>query len=228
MRFVLRLLGLLALAVALSGAWLFRGELIDYARPQVENLRDALGAGGGPRGAEPAGELPEPTPAPAPATPAGLERAHDKVDSLHGWAADSVVLSPREMAALLVEGLPSEARDRVDSVRVSFGDGRVTVAARLETTRIPASALGPLAGALEPWEPVSGSGVVATTAPGRAEWRVDALTLRGFTLPEVTSRQLVSRALPGVRDGAVPFRLPRGIARIRIRPTGATLYRETR
>lgn len=229
MRFVLRLLGLLALAVALSGAWLFRGELIDYARPQVENLRDALGASEGSRGAESAGGSPAPAPAPAtPATPAGLERAHDKVDSLHGWAADSVVLSAREMAALLVEGLPSEARARVDSVRVTLGDGRVTVAARLETTRIPASALGPLAGALEPWEAVSGSGIVATTAPGRAEWRVDALTLRGFTLPEVTSRQLVSRALPGVRDGAVPFNLPRGIARIRIRPTGATLYRETR
>lgn len=212
-----RLVGLLVLALLLSGAWLFRSDLLGFLRPRVEQARDALGAGGAPGPARPAA-----------ATPGALEVAHDKVDSLHGWGADSVVLSAREMASLLVAGLPPEARSRLDSVAVALGDARVTVSGRLETTHIPREALGLLAGALEPWEAVRGSGAVVTTGPGRAEWRVDALTLRGFTLPAEASRLLVSRALPGVRDGAIPFTLPEGIARLRVRTTGVTMYREGR
>jgi hypothetical protein len=216
-----RLAGLLGLALLVSGAWLFRADLLGFIRPRVEQARDALGAGGAPGPARPAG--PD-----AAVTPGGLGMAQDKVDSLHGWGADSVVLSAREMTSLLVAGLPPEARSRLDSVSVSLGDGRVTVRGRLETTHIPKEELGLLAGALEPWEAVRGSGAVVATGPGRAEWRVDALTLRGFTLPAQASRQLVSRALPGVRDGAIPFTLPTGIGRLRVRPSGVTMYREGR
>ncbi len=213
-----RLAGLLVLALLLSGAWLFRADLLGVMRPRVVQARDAFGAGGAPRAVGP-GTTP---------TPAALEAAKDKVDSMHGWAADSVVLSAREMASLLVAGLPAEAQARLDSVSVSLGPDRVTVSGRLETTHIPQEALGLLAGALEPWEPVQGSGMVAAAGPGRAEWRVDALTLRGFTLPAEASRLLVSRALPGVTDGAIPFSLPEGIARLRVRASGVTMYREGR
>lgn len=216
-----RLAGLLGLALVVSGAWLFRADLLGFIRPRVEQARDALGAGGAPGPSRPA--VPD-----AAITPGALEMAQDKVDSLHGWGADSVVLSAREMTSLLVAGLPPEARSRLDSVSVSLGDGRVTVRGRLETTHIPKEELGLLAGALEPWEAVRGSGAVVATGPGRAEWRVDALTLRGFTLPAQASRQLVSRALPGVRDGAIPFTLPAGIGRLRVRPSGVTMYREGR
>ena len=224
MRFLLYGLGLVVLAVALSAGWLFRADLLRRLPPQVARVSEALGAGG-PRAADDM----ERTDA-APATPgsAALGRARDKVDSLHGWHADSVVLTPAEVASLIVEGLPGAARRRLDSIRVRLGDDRITVDARLETAAIPKAALGPLAGALEPWEPVTGSGVVAPKQPGWAEWRVDALTLRGFTLPAPASRDLLGRALPGVRDGALPFALPRGISRIRVRPSGATLYREAR
>lgn len=216
-----RLVGLLVLALLVSGAWLFRSDLLGVIRPRVAQARDAFGAGGAP------GPARRPGPAAAP-TPGALEAAQDKVDSLHGWGADSVVLSAREMASLLVAGLPPEARSRLDSVSVALGDNRVTVSGRLETTHIPREALGLLAGALDPWEAVRGSGAVVATGPGQAEWRVDALTLRGFTLPREASRLLVSRALPGVSDGAIPFRLPEGIARLRVRTTGVTMYREGR
>lgn len=216
-----RLAGLLVVALLLSGAWLFRADLLDFIRPRVEQARDAFGAGGTPGSRRPAG------PAAAPA-PGALEAAQDKVDSMQGWAADSVVLSDREMASLLVAGLPQAARARLDSVSLGLADDRVTMSGLLETTHIPRKALGVLAGALAPWERVTGSGTVATTAPGRAEWRVDALTLRGFTLPAEASRLLVSQALPGVSDGAIPFSLPTGIAGLRVRATGVTLYREGR
>ncbi len=213
-----RLASLLVLALLLSGAWLFRADLAGIIRPRVAQARDAFGAGAAPGRAGPA----------ATPTPGALEAAEDKVDSMHGWAADSVVLSAREMASLLVAGLPAAARARLDSVSVSLGNDRVTVSGRLETTHIPEEALGLLAGALAPWEAVQGSGTIAAAGSGRAVWRVDALTLRGFTLPAEPSRALVSRALPGVTDGAIPFALPKGIARLRVRATGVTLYREGR
>lgn len=216
-----RLIGILVLALLLSGAWLLRGELGGYLRPQVARIQESFGAGG----ARDLGDTADVVGTPA---PGALDAARDKVDSMHGWAADSVVLSAREMASLLVAGLPTEARTRLDSVSITLANDRVTVRGRLETTRIPKEALGLLAGALAPWEAVSGAGAVAMTRPGWAEWRVDALTIRGFTLPAASSRQLVSRALPGVENGAIPFALPKGIASLRVRTTGVTLYREGR
>jgi hypothetical protein len=216
-----RLAGLALLALLLSGAWLFRADLLGFIRRRVPHAREAMDRRG-------AGSRESPPGQPGSPAPGALEAARDKVDSMHGWAADSVVLSPREMASLLVAGLPQEARRRLDSVVIALADDRVTISGRLETTHIPREALGLLAGALEPWEPVRGSGAVVATGPGRAEWRVDALTLRGFTLPAEASRVLVTRALPGVKDGAIPFSLPRGIARLRVRASGVTMYREDR
>jgi hypothetical protein len=204
-----RLLGIFVLAGLVSGAWLFRAEILRLVRPQVARVTASLGAGGAGRPG-----------------PAALARARDKVDSLHGWGADSVVLNANEMAALLADGLSREAREHVDSITLELGDSRVTVSARLETAQIPTEALGPLAGALEPWERVSAAGPVRIVNPGQAEWHADALTLRGFTLPEETSHRLVDRALPGAANGIVPLTLPKGVAGLRVRPDGVSLYRQ--
>lgn len=203
-----RLLGIFVLAVIVSGAWLFRFEILRLVRPQVARVTESLGGEGAGRPG-----------------PAALARAKDKVDSLHGWAADSVVLTANEMAALLVDGLPADARARLDSMTIELGEARVTVSARLETAQIPKDALGPLAGAMEPWERVTAGGAVRVVKTGQAEWRVDALTLRGFTLPEETSRRLVEHALPGTKNGVVPLTLPKGVAGLRIRRDGVSLYR---
>jgi len=200
----LRILGILLLALVVSGAWLFRREIVSLIRHPDKAAQSR----------------------PAVAGPAAASRAHDKVDSLHGWQADSVVLTPAEMASLVQEGLPAEARRHLDSLSVVLAEGRLTVAAKLETAAIPADQLGPLAGALRPWEPVSAGGVVAVRRPGAAEWRVDSVTIRGFTLPEATSRKLIGRALDGAEDGVVAVTLPRGIVAVRIRPNGVALFRE--
>lgn len=205
----IRLFGILALAALVSGAWLFRHDITRLLAPRVARVGEALGAGAVPA-----------TPAPE-----ALSRAHDKVDSMQGWSVDSVVLSAAEMASLLDEGIPMKARDHLDSLAVSLGEGRLKVDARLETATIPRELLGPLAGALAPWERVAVEGPLVSTAEGRAEWRIDALALRGFTLPAEASRQLVDRGMPGAHDGVVPVTLPRGIVRLRVRPTGVALYR---
>lgn len=204
-----RLLGIVVLALLATGAWLFRNEIARAVKPGVAEVREALGAGAGTG-------IPDPK---------ALARARDKVDSMHGWNADSVMLSASELASLLVAGLPREVSERLDSVSVQLGEGRLIVSARLETTQIPAEALGPLAGALQPWERVSAEGAVVATEPGRAEWRVESLSLRGFTLPTEASRRLVEYSLPGARKGAVVFGLPKGVTGLRIRPQAVVLYR---
>jgi hypothetical protein len=203
-----RLLGLLSLALLASGAWLFRHQIIRAVKPEVARVGESLGLGIG------VGR----------ASTDGLIRARDKVDSLNGWQADSVVLRAAEMASLIADGLPREARARLDSIGAVLGEGRVTISARLETTRIPPDALGPLAGALDTWEPVSAAGPVSMASPGTAEWRVDALTLRGFTLPPETSRHLTEKSLPGAPGGVIPVTLPRGVRDLRVRPGGVALY----
>jgi hypothetical protein len=196
------------LAALVSGGWLFRDELMHVVRPEVDRLKESFGAGVGALEHD------------------ASSRAHEKVDSLNGWHADSVVLNAGEMASLIMEGLPPSVRPHVDSLSVRLGDGRVTVSARLETTLIPKEQLGPLAGALDPWERVSAEGPVTSTVVGKAEWRVQALTLRGFTLPAETSQRLIEYALPGATGGVVSLALPKGISRLRVRPAGVALFRK--
>lgn len=208
MKLLLRLLGIIVLALVLSGAWLFRHELIRRFGPGTAASRAAADAASG--------------------TPSNtaLARARDKIDSLHGWSADSVVLTPAEAASLLLEGLPAESRRHLDSVSVELGTGRITVTALLESAAIPRDQLGPLAGALRPWERIKAAGPVTVPRPAQAVWQVEALTIRGFTLPEAASRRLIGRALRGADEGAITLTLPRGVAGLHIRPSGVALFRE--
>jgi hypothetical protein len=200
-RFALRLIGVVLLAVFLSAAWLFR-----------ENIAGALGHHG------------DGSTVAAHPTPKALGRARDKVDSLNGWHADSVMLTATEMASLLEAGLPRDALTHFDSVGVTLGEGRVGISGRLDTSVIPKESLGPLAGVLSHWEPVAASGTVAMIEPGVAEWRVDRLTLRGITFPETVSRAMVQRAFSGSAGSGIRIALPKGISALHVHPNGVALF----
>lgn len=206
----LRLLAIVILALLASGAWLLRGEITRAIRPQVDRIGDALGSGVGAPRAD------------------ALARARDKVDSLQGWGADSVTLTAAEMASVMTSGLPLDISAHLDSLTLALGEGRVTISGRLETAQIPKDVLGPLAGALEPWERITAEGPVTVTRPGEAAWQVEALTLRGFTLPAEASRRLIERGLPGAKGGIIPIAIPSGIGGLRVRPAGVALYRKGR
>ncbi|MFI5234933.1 MAG: hypothetical protein ACHQXA_04415, partial [Gemmatimonadales bacterium] len=85
-------------------------------------------------------------------SPRALVSARDRVDSLNGWRADSVVLSAAQFGALMLDGMSAEVRARLDSTALTLGDRRVELTGRLQTSLIPRAALGPLAGLLRPWE----------------------------------------------------------------------------
>ncbi|MGH7656926.1 MAG: hypothetical protein ACREL6_01740, partial [Gemmatimonadales bacterium] len=110
-------LAFLILVAALVAAWFYRDRLIPIVRDLVRP-----------------GEAAEATGRPG---TAALLDARDKVDSLNGWDADSVILTAAEAASLLGDGLDPAVRRELDSMEVELGDGRISVSAVLNTARIP-------------------------------------------------------------------------------------------
>jgi hypothetical protein len=204
-----RLVLILVLAAAASGVWLFRDELFQVVRPKVERAREAL--------------TDEDTGRPSAES---LTRARDRIDSLHGWSLDSIGLRRAEVAALLVAGMSDRNMAYLDSVEVLPTRDRLTIRARLQLARVPASLLGPLSGALEPWEWATLSGPLRLDRRGAGSWQIESLTLRSVQFPGETSRRLVAAALPDAAEGAVGIQLPEGLGKMELRPEGAIVYRE--
>jgi hypothetical protein len=150
------------------------------------------------------------------------------VDSLNGWRADSVVLTPSEFASLVGNGMDRQLRGQLDSLQVELLDGEIRVSARLRTAALSPELIGPLAGALGPTEPVDAAGPLRVTRPGVGEWRVRTFRIGDFPVPDEMIPRLVGQALGDPRRTAVPVKVPEGIREIRIRPGSAILYGATR
>ncbi len=202
-----RLIGSLGLLLALAAGWLYRDRLLREGRRLL------------------AGETAVESAA-APGRPGrrSLASARAKVDSLNGWRADSVVLSPSEVASLVGDGMDGTLRKQLDSMQVRLLHGEIELSARLLTARLPRELVGPLSAALRDREPVRAAGPLEVTGPGAGEWVVRSFQVRDFPLPTDAVPELVARAFGDSSLRSVPVRIPKGIRAIRVRPTGATLY----
>jgi hypothetical protein len=201
-----KLLGSLAVLLALGVGWLYRdrlstevGRLLNHGRSS-----DSAVAIGRP-GAH------------------ALGSAKSKVDSLNGWRADSVVLTPSEVASLIGAGLNASLRRQLDSLQVELQDGEIAINAKLATARLPRELTGPLALALREREPVQAAGPIAVVRPGRAEWKVRSFRIRDFPVPRDVVPKLLAKAFGDTTQSGIPVRIPAGIREIRVRPSGATL-----
>jgi hypothetical protein len=152
-----------------------------------------------------------------------LLSARAKIDSLNGWRADSVILTPSEVASMIGVGLDQSVRSQLDSLEVQLLDGSIGVSALLATARLPRELTGPLAVALRAKEPIEAAGPLEVTGPRRAEWAVRSFRIRDFPIPRDAVPKLVARALGDSTRRTVPIRIPAGVREIRIRPSGATL-----
>ncbi len=202
-----KFLGGLALLVALAIGWLYRDRL-------GAELRSMLGASAAGDAATAAGR---------PGSRA-LSSANSKIDSLNGWRADSVVLTPSEVASLIGAGLAPSLRRQLDSLQVELQDGSVAVKAKLATARLPRELTGPLAIALRDREPVQAAGPIEVTGPGKAEWAVRSFRIREFPIPRDAVPSLIAKAFGDTARRTIRVRIPEGIREIRVRPTGATLF----
>lgn len=202
-----KLLGGLALLVALAIGWLYRDRLYT----EVNRLFDRSGSSAAPTGLGRPGA-------------SSLRSAQSKIDSLNGWRADSVVLTPSEVASLIGAGLNPSLRRQLDSLQVELQEGEVTVNAKLATARLPRELTGPLAIALREREPVQAAGPIDVTGPGKAEWAVRSFRIREFPVPRDAVPRLVAKAFGDTAKRTIPVRIPAGIREIRVRPSGATLF----
>jgi hypothetical protein len=208
-----RALGCLVLIASAALGWLYRDQVVRTARGWLARADGAT------------------APAAAPAGRPGaraLASAKAKVDSLNGWRADSVVLTPSELASLVGDGMDRELRRQLDSLRVEPIAGELRVRARLRTGRLPNDVVGPLAIALRETEPIEAVGPLRVAAPRAGEWTVRSLRIRELPLPADLVPRVVSRVLGDPDRHAVPVKVPPGVRAIRLEPGAAILYGKTR
>jgi hypothetical protein len=204
-----KLLGGVALVLALAVGWLYRDRLsAELGRLFDRSSGEASIATGRP-GAT------------------ALSSAKSKVDSLNGWRADSVVLTASEVASLIGAGLHPALRRQLDSLQVELQEGEVVVKAKLATARLPRELTGPLALALREREPVQAGGPIRVIGPGKAEWAVQSFRIRDFPIPRDAVPKLMAKAF-GDSTRSIPVRIPAGIKEIRVHPSGAILIRAPR
>jgi hypothetical protein len=208
-----KLAGCLGLLVLLGLGWLYRDRLVPEGRALIERVTD--------RPADRSGSALTPRGRPG---ARALASATAKIDSLNGWRADSVVLTPSEVASLMGRGLAPAFRRELDSLEVELLAGEVSARAGLRTDRLPREVLGPLGGAVRPREPVEVRGPLRVTGPGAGEWVVRSCRIRGVPVPAAAFERLLGRALGTTARGTVPWSVPPGIRAVRVRPGSATLY----
>ncbi len=200
-----RALGWLVVLVAVVGGWLYRDRVLATAM-------------------ELAGRRVPASPGVARPGVRALAAAKARVDSVARNRADSVVLSPAEMASLIGDGLTPALRSQLDSLTVRLLDGEIEVGGRLASGQIPKDLLGPLALAVRDRTPIRAAGPIDVVGPGRGTWEVARLDVGGVPVPGDALRRILDRVFGAEAGRALPIAIPAGVREIRIRPTGAVLF----
>jgi hypothetical protein len=90
--------------------------------------------------------------------------------------------------------------------------------------------LGPLSGVLEGKQELTVGGRVEVLKPGRAQFRIDEVSLKELKLPSALIPRLISRIAVSDRDAtvaddAIPVRVARELADVRVAKGRVTLYK---
>ena len=202
-----RLLGLALVVLLLVGVWLYRDRIVGAVRSAAGQAPPAVTGRPGPESLRSAR-----------AQVAGLERA----------GTDSVVLNADEAASLVAAGLDPIVGSRLDSLTVRLGAGRIAVSGLVETGRLPADLVGPLAIALRDRERITAGGPLTMAEPGQAAWVIDEFELRNLPFPRDVVPRIVERALGDDAAGALTVRVPAAVRAVRVEPQGVILFRDRR
>jgi hypothetical protein len=205
MRCLGRLVVAILLILLLAAGWLYRTEIVRYARGVVDPMSVARRTG-----------------APSPAALASAER---KVIQLVSERADSVLLTASELASLVVQGSELLGVRGVDSVSVELGERRIRVRAMVETAHLPARIRSAIPGSLASHEEVIAEGPITPARPGTAEWELDRVIVRGLPLPADLVARVLARVSGRQEDGRLLVSMPPQIEGFRVRPEGVAIYR---
>jgi len=202
--FPLRMLATLLLVAGLAAGWFFRDEVTRFGRRQLR--------------------LPDPPSAIGRPDPASLASGTARLDSLVGGQADSVLVTPAEMASLAARTLGSEAGGTVDSLAVELDDRELALRARVATAPLPASIRDLMGGALAERETVEVTGALALRRAGVGELEVRRVRVRGFPVPRDLVGRVLGRYHPRTEGRMVLFDVPPAVTGIRVTPRGVILY----
>jgi hypothetical protein len=149
--------------------------------------------------------------------------AAGKIEALLGSRADSVTLSPAEVASLIDSLARIAAPGVVDSVSVTLGGDDVEVKARVDTRNLSIP-LGSLGGMVRDHETAEAGGPLVFRQPGQVEWSVERVFVRGIPLPRELYERFLRR-FSAVSDGRmIGVPIPRTVTGLRVGPQGITLY----
>jgi hypothetical protein len=146
-----------------------------------------------------------------------------RIYDLLGSRADSVVLSASEVASLLDSLATLVAPGAVDSVEVTLDQDDLTVRARVDTRAVPVS-LGAVGSVVRDHETVQAGGRVQFRQPGRAEWQVERVRIRGIPVPGEVVDRLIRRFTGSADGNVIGFAVPRTVSGLRVTRSGVTLY----
>jgi len=198
-----RLLGLVLLVLAGYVAWSYRREI----RRQIHQWTAESG----------------------PAEVTGRAGAADattilrRLDSLRVAGADSVVLSPAELASLAEALAAQVVPGAVDSVEIRLGRDDIEIRARVDTRKVPIS-FGAISAVVRDHEYVEAGGQLVFRRAGRAELEVERVRVRGLPIPMNLVEGMIRQFRGPAAGGAIPLTLPRGVTGFRVEPGGLTVY----
>lgn len=202
--FPLRMLATLVLVAGLVAGWFYREEVLRFGRRQLR--------------------LPDPPSAVGRPDPGSLASGTARIDSLVGGRADSVLVTPAELASLAAGLLGRAAGETVDSLEVELDDRELALRARVATAPLPASIRDVLGGALAERETVEVTGALGLRRAGVGELEVRRVRVRGFPVPRDLVGRLLGRYLPRIEGRMVLFDVPEAVTGIRVTPRGVVLY----
>ena len=153
----------------------------------------------------------------------GTASAARRIEDLLQSRADSVVLSPGDVAGLLDSLARVVAPGAIDSLTVTLEREDLGVRARVDTRAVPVS-LGAIGSVVRDHEFVEAGGRVIFRQPGRAEWQLDRVRVRGVPLPAELVGRLVRRFAAPETGTVLGFAIPRTVTGLRVAPGGITLY----
>ncbi|MBL0171361.1 MAG: hypothetical protein IPP90_11620 [Gemmatimonadaceae bacterium] len=166
--------------------------------------------------------------------PSGPRNSSTKVAAALG-ARDGpafVTLGAGDLAALLSSELPSQLPKSASNLQVALEGDQLLVRAAIDVTEIAGDGtLGRLLGtALSGRDSVQFAGTIEPLRPGFAQFRVDALRLKGINVPPRLIPTFIGAIRRGPRaaglaDNALALPLPRTVADLRIANGRLTLYK---
>jgi hypothetical protein len=167
-----------------------------------------------------------------PITPEGAARAKRALDGL-GQPRGPVFasLAAGDLASYIYESLKRQLPPSADSIEAAVIDSLMYVRASVSLDELGGQrVLGPLAGMLGGRERLQMGGTFEILRPGLAQFRIRAVRLGNFNLPERVIPRLLRAvrrgSLPeGVADDALPLVVPAYLAETRISQGKVVVYK---